>query len=469
VTDLDSYVNKTVPFKFNGAELRFDLSHALFSSFDIDLGTRLLLKTVARDPVLASARRVLDEGCGVGIIGLCVAKAFPEADVTLRDRDSLAVAFAERNRLVNKLRGTIAWTDPATGLTRPSRPAPRAEWGLLGDGREGVRDNSHDRDGNRGYDFVLSNLPAKAGAPVLAAFFARLSGRGPAGSRGPALLVQGGRAGVVVVKPLAEAAAAWIAEAGLAVVGKARGSGHDVYVVERRSGDAEAGGAEMRAEAGSATASALNLEAYVRGESRFKLADLAYRARGFWGLPEFDTPGFGSSVAAEVASRAFAEGKARSGQSRGACVDALFIEPGVGHLAIWAARELAPARLTAASRDALALEATRLNLAALPERVRPSYLAIDALGAASLPPSSFDLVAESPDIVPERDWIGPAWERAGSLVKPGGIYLAYCPPTEMARLEKRRPSGAEGAEARWSLLCQKRKKGFVASAWRRGH
>jgi hypothetical protein len=468
VTDLDSYVNKTVLFKFNGAELRFDLSHALFSSFDIDLGTRLLLKTVARDPVLASARRVLDEGCGVGVIGLCVAKAFPKADVTLRDRDSLAVAFAERNRLVNKLRGTTAWTDPATGLTRPSRPAPRAEWGLLGDGREDLRG------GGCGYDFVLSNLPAKAGAPVLAAFFSRLSGRGPAGSQGPALLVQGGRAGVVVVKPLAEAAAAWIAGAGLAVVDEARGSGHDVYVVERRSGDAEAVGApvdadEMRAAAGAATASAPNLEAYVRGESRFRLADLAYRAHGFWGLPEFDTPGFGSSVAAEVASRAFAEGKARSGKSRGACLDALFIEPSVGHLAIWAARELAPARLTAASRDALALEATRLNLAALPERVRPSYLAIDALGAASLPPSSFDLVAESPDIVPERDWIGPAWERAGSLVRPGGIYLAYCPPTEMARLEKRRPSGAEGAEARWSLLCQKRKKGFVASAWRRGH
>ena len=51
------------------------------------------------------------------------------------------------------------------------------------------------------------------------------------------------------------------------------------------------------------------------------------------------------------------------------------------------------------------------------------------------------------------------------LLRPGGLYLAYCPPTEMSRLEKRRPSEAG---LRWSLLGQKRKKGFVASAWRKG-
>jgi hypothetical protein len=441
VTDLTTYVNKTVDFKFNGAELRFDLSHALFSSFDIDVGTRLLLKTVARDLVLASSRRILDEGCGVGVIGLCVAKAFPEAEVLLRDRDSLAVAFAERNRLLNKLRGTTSWTDPSTGISRAAKPAPRVEWGLLADGREGGP-----------YGFVLSNLPAKAGAPVLASFFARLAGRGPEGSRGPALLVPGGRAGIVIVKPLAEAALAWIADAGLALVGEARGSGHNAYIVERRIEDPEPSAVPTE---GAPTAS-LNLDSYVRVESRFKLADLSYRSRGFWGLPEFDTPGYGSAVAAEVLSRAFAEAKAP---------DALLIEPGVGHLAVWSARELGVKRLTAASRDELALEATRLNLASLPERSRPAFSSVDALSAADLPPSSFDLVAESPEVVPERDWLGPAWERAASLVKPGGVYLAFCAPTEMTRLEKRRPTGGE---ARWSLLCHRRKKGFVASAWRRG-
>ena len=212
-------VNKTAPLKFNGAELRLDLSHALFSSYEVDLGTRLLLKAVARDPALERARRILDAGCGTGVIGLALAKAFPEAELVLRDRDSLAVAFAERNRVANKLRGRTAWTDPETGERRTPVAAPRAELGLLADGLEGGP-----------YDYVLSNLPAKAGAPVLEAFFARAAGSaaGPAGR--PGFLAPGGRLAVVIVNTLAEKAAAWIAAAGLALVSRERGSGHTVFI-----------------------------------------------------------------------------------------------------------------------------------------------------------------------------------------------------------------------------------------------
>jgi SAM-dependent methyltransferase len=406
---------------------------------------------VGRDPVLAGARRILDEGCGVGVIGLCAAKAFPEAEVVLRDRDSLAVAFTERNRLLNKLKGVTAWKDPETGTERQARPAPRVEWGLLGDGREGGP-----------YDFVLSNLPAKAGAPVLASFFARLSGHqgGSLGGRlgGEALLAPGGRAAVVIVKPLAEAAAAWIAEAGLAVVARERGTGHEVYVVEKAScaavSDAAVSGAAP--EDSGAAAGDDALAAYRRGQARFKLADLVYGAAGFWGLPEFDTPGYGSAVSAETLSRAFSE--------RRSLADALVIEPGAGHAAIWIARKLAPSRLVAASRDALSLEATCRNLASLPERSRPAYAVLDALGVDGEAPASFDLVVENPVIVPERDWTAASWERAGRILRPGGVYLACCSPTEAARLEKRRPSDGR---VRWSLLCRRRKKGFVALAWLR--
>jgi hypothetical protein len=457
VVDLSTYVNKTVDFKFSGAELRFDLSHALFSSFDIDQGTRLLLKTVARDPVLALSRRILDEGCGVGVIGLCMAKAFPQAELVLRDRDSLAVAFAERNRLANKLRGITAWKDPVTGEEREARPAPRIEWGLLSDGREGGP-----------YDFVLSNLPAKAGAPVLASFFDRLSGRrSVADSSAPALLVPGGRAGIVIVNPLAEAAASWIAQAGLSVVAQARGTGHHVYIVERaEEGVVGAGVGGLDASSSSAEPASgdegvpLWLRGYLRGDERFKLADFSYRARGFWGLGEFDTPSYGSLVAAEAASRALVD-----------CSRALFLNPGVGHLALWAAKKLGLKSLTVASRDRLSLEAAGANIASLPERSRPEYVAIDALGATDLPSLSFDLIFENPDVVPERDWVGPSWEQAERLVRPGGAYLAVCSPTEMARLEKRRPSGeapSGGGKPRWALACQRRKKGFVASVWIKG-
>ncbi|HET7838171.1 MAG TPA: methyltransferase [Rectinemataceae bacterium] len=442
--DLAPLVNKTVPFKFNGAELRLDLSHALFSSYEVDAGTRLLLKTVARDEVLARSRRILDEGCGTGVIGLSVAKAFPEAEVTMRDRDSLALAFSERNRLANRLKGRTAWKDPDTGAERLAVAAPRILAGLLADGREGGP-----------WDYILSNLPAKAGAPVLAAFFRRAR----------ATLAPGGRVAVVIVHTLAEAAELWIAEAGLEVVARGRGANHRVFVAE--AGTAAGGGAAgqgdgaAKPEGGAAAQPApggaeglelggIDLSTYVRSEAGFKLADRSYRARGFWGLPEFDTIGHGSSLAAEVGQRACAGGLVR---------EALVVNPGIGHMALWIAKALGPSRISAASRDLLSLAATGANLGSLPASSRPAYRALDALGTGELPAHSLDLIVDFLDVIPEYDWIAPAWETAARLLKRGGILIAASGPTELTRLERRRPSG-------WSLVADKRRRGFAATAWR---
>lgn len=480
--DLDPLVNKTVAFRFNGADLRLDLSHALFSSFDVDQGTRLLLKAVARDPVLGRARRVLDAGCGTGVIGLAVAKAFPEAEVVMRDRDSLAVAFAERNRLANKLRGRTAWSDPGAESSRTAVAAPRVELGLLSGGIGGgaVPEES--------FDFVLSNLPAKAGGPVLEDFFARAVGRPERASGG--FLAPEGRLAVVIVNTLAEKAAGWIQAAGLVVVASERGSGHSVFVVERASSrqpvptddstsvrveavgafESREGRASQSAEnpegqgpaasehngepvpSSDLNLSGLDLSTYIRGESSFSYADAKYRAMGFWGLPDFDTIGYGSVVAAETAARALAGSLVR---------EVLVVNPGAGHLPLWLSRKLRPDRITAASRDILSLAATRANIAASAGRSVPACRCMDALRLDELAgPPPFDFIAEFPDVIPEYDWIGPAWERASRLTKAGGVYLVACAPTELARFEKRRPTG-------WLPSAERKRKGFASAAWTR--
>ena len=458
--DLEPLVNKTVAFKFSGAELRLDLSHALFSSYDVDQGTRLLLKAIARDPVLAKARRVLDAGCGTGVIGLAIAKAFPEAEVVMRDRDSLAVAFAERNRIANRLKGRTAWTDPASGATRTPVAAPRPLLGLLADGLESA---TLEGPAPLGFDFVASNLPAKAGAPALAAFFSRASGSGPfAGSGRPAFLAPGGRLGVVIVNTLADKARRWIEEAGLALVSSERGTGHSVFIAERAApGAAAATGAVPAAESAAspgviAAAGAaldlggLDLAAYARGEAAFKYGDVAYRAMGFWGLPDFDTVGYAPALAAEVAARALPGSLVR---------EALVIDPGVGHFPVWLARKLGPARISAASRDLLSLAATGANLASAGGRKPPAYRPLDALRLDELAEDrGMDLVAEFPDVVPGYDWTAPAWELAGRLVKSGGAYVATSTASELGRLEKRRPSG-------WRLAAERRKKGLASAAY----
>lgn len=451
MTDLLPLVNKTVPFKFRGAELRFDLSHALFSSFDVDAGTRLLLKAVGRDEVLLRARRVLDAGSGVGVIGLAIAAALPGCTVEARDRDLLACAFTERNRKRNKVPNLAVFP----GLLSVSAP------GLLPPGMETGK-----------YDYILTNIPAKAGGPVLEAFF-----RGA-----PALLAPGGRLGVVIVNPLMEAARAWIAASGFSVTGEERGANHHVFVCGLEGGSATKAGAGgvlpagmERAQDGGpevATAGAevpaeqagpgwseallgaaldfsgLDLGIYLRRRGHFKLAGLAYEAAGIWGLPEFDTVGYGPAAAAELGERVLAGSLIR---------DVLILGPGIGHLAIWMAKRLAPERIVAASRDLLSLAATGANLAALP-RPRPAYLALDALGLDGLPAAGFDCIAWNPDIVPEYDWIGPVWDTAARLLKAGGTLIVHCPPTELVRLSRRKPRG-------FRLAGEKKKKTFAAMAF----
>lgn len=418
--DLLPLVNKTVPFKFRGSDLRLDLSHALFSSYEVDAGTRLLLKAVGHDEVLLASRLVLDAGCGVGVIGLSIAAALPEARVEARDRDLLACAFSERNRA----RAKVANLHISPGLLALDSPEGWA---------------------GRVYDFILTNIPAKAGGPVLEAFF----------KRAPAHLAPGGRLAVVIVKPLAEAARAWLVEAGFSFVGEERGANHLAFVVSAP------GSFVPRTEAlpqevfqaepkGCFGFPGLDLGLYERRRGKFKLAGAGYTAAGFWGLPEFDTVGYDQAAAAELAEKVIPGSLVRQ---------ALIINPGIGHLALWASRRLGPQVLTAASRDLLSLAATGANLALQPNS-RLSYQALSSLELEGLESASLDLLVAFPDVVPDYDWIGPLWAEAGRLVKRGGIFIVSCQPTELTRLTKKRPQG-------WKLKGEKRKKSCLAAAWER--
>lgn len=414
--DLDDLVLKTVPLRFRGADLRLDLSHALFSSFDIDVGTRLLFKAIGRDEVLPQATSVLDVGSGVGVIGLAVASAFPQTKVLAQDRDLLARAFTERNRGRNKI----------TNL--------RAGAALMAAGCLGGP-----------YDFILSNVPAKAGAPVIEAFLAECA----------RALSPEGRLGIVVVKPLVESVRSWLASAGFRVLGEERGSMHRAFVAQREHPSTEipVGGAPLLLGGTGGTElelGGIDLSVYRRSRGDFSLLGTRYTARGYWGLPDFDTIGYGQALGTELAARSASGSLVR---------EALVVNPGVGHAAMWIAQSLGPNRLSAASRDILSLAATGENLASLPGS-RTTYRALDALRLDEIPEAFFDLHLEFAEPVPGYDWIGPLWERALRLDKRGSSFVLVVPPTEMVRVEKRRPEG-------FRLLGEKRKKGLSAAAWRR--
>ena len=65
VVEQDVYFKKEVELEFEGNSLRFRVAQDLFSSFDVDVGTRQLLRSLAQVD-RADFGKVLDLGCGYG-------------------------------------------------------------------------------------------------------------------------------------------------------------------------------------------------------------------------------------------------------------------------------------------------------------------------------------------------------------------------------------------------------------------
>ena len=137
-----------------GARLRLHATWGLFSPRGIDAGTRLLLEVLEREGIGAGTA-ALDVGCGYGPIGLALAKAAPDADVHLIDRDFVAVDYARANAARNGIANARAY---------------------LSDGFSAVP-------GDVRFDLVASNLPAKVGNELYRLLFADAHARMNPGAR----------------------------------------------------------------------------------------------------------------------------------------------------------------------------------------------------------------------------------------------------------------------------------------------
>ena len=95
---LDAYYKKRLSYSSRGQQLSFDIGHTLFSSFQVDEGSDLLLRTI--EPA-SPPGRILDLGCGVGVLGITLALRYPEASVVMADVNLLAVRYARHNAALN--------------------------------------------------------------------------------------------------------------------------------------------------------------------------------------------------------------------------------------------------------------------------------------------------------------------------------------------------------------------------------
>jgi 16S rRNA (guanine1207-N2)-methyltransferase len=121
--------------RLRGFDLRLTTQTGVFSHREVDPGTRLLVETMHVSPTA----KVVDMGCGYGVIGIVAAKLAVRGHATLVDPDIRATRLAQRNLEAN-------------GVTNAGV--------VLGDGVLDLPPKAK-------YDLVVSNPPTHSGREVL--------------------------------------------------------------------------------------------------------------------------------------------------------------------------------------------------------------------------------------------------------------------------------------------------------------
>ena len=116
-------------------DLRLQTQPGVFAHRELDEGTRLLIEAMQVSPTA----RVLDWGCGYGVIGIVAAKLATRGHVTLVDSDIRATRLTQRNLETNGVENADV---------------------VLGDG-------VHDLPPKTRFDVILSNPPTHSGREVL--------------------------------------------------------------------------------------------------------------------------------------------------------------------------------------------------------------------------------------------------------------------------------------------------------------
>lgn len=91
---------KRIPFRFLGVDIEFESHENIFSKDHVDEGTQLLLSSL---PPLQSDSKVLDLGCGYGVVGITIKKLTPQSSVYCSDINEDALALCELNAKLNEV------------------------------------------------------------------------------------------------------------------------------------------------------------------------------------------------------------------------------------------------------------------------------------------------------------------------------------------------------------------------------
>ena len=92
---------KLLQVEILGQQVSLETRRGLFSPEHVDRGTLAMLSHVK----IASGMRIMDLGCGCGVVGIVAAKIAGEENVFMSDADPMAVETARRNAERNGVNG----------------------------------------------------------------------------------------------------------------------------------------------------------------------------------------------------------------------------------------------------------------------------------------------------------------------------------------------------------------------------
>lgn len=121
-----------------GHTLTYHTTWGLFSPKGVDEGSRLLLDHLQVEP----DDDTLDLGCGYGPLGLTLAQLAPKGTSLLVDKDFMAVEYSRKNARINGIENVEIFLS-----------------------------NGFDQIGERRFDLIVSNLPAKTGKELYYLYF----------------------------------------------------------------------------------------------------------------------------------------------------------------------------------------------------------------------------------------------------------------------------------------------------------
>ncbi|MET0118512.1 MAG: methyltransferase [Sedimenticola sp.] len=121
-----------------GQQLTYHTTWGLFSPKNVDEGSRLLLDHLE----IEETDDTLDLGCGYGPLGLTMARLAPKGTSVLVDKDFVAVEYSRKNARLNNIENSEIFLS-----------------------------NGFDQVGDRQFDLIVSNLPAKTGKELYYLYF----------------------------------------------------------------------------------------------------------------------------------------------------------------------------------------------------------------------------------------------------------------------------------------------------------